>query len=604
MAGAKDGKWEAFRMVKDDNVEGLRDILSRHRPEEWSSWQNYSGKTLLQLAESEHERDSAGIGDCLAYLTERFAGAASILNQAGANAVRATGRAEPPFRQPVFAEPVTIPSGHPVITEPMAMPTPTVPQPVFTEPVSFPSRQLVSSEPVARPELVVPMPVLESRQVVSDTQVVHPHVVERVVEVVDVQDTPVIVEVPQKHTHTITREIPRVNIHETTEVHEVPVHHREEVLNVTTYPEISYRNEPRVTVHEKVEVVARPIQKETEEFVEEFHAPPTVETQRMLLRPEPQLVPIMMKVDPQVTTQEETKEYDFNYPVRRTEVLLKPEVRQIVVERTVAAKEERIIEVPETQTQTRVVEVPEVTTIRKIHHIPAYHQMETEWRPPDRPRDSREPVARPRGPVATGGGVGSQAFQGMSFDQISRRRRRRRDHARGAPVGHGKAHHGGPRRRRRRGADRGAPADARPPPAAGGGGRAAAGGAAAAPGGGPAARGGAHRGAAAAPGAGRAAARGAAAALGGARGAAPSAEEPPAEEPPPTPSRAARPVAPALTPSHHGGSPPDEGRRSPLGQRGSGSPPSLGGAPAGGHGPLASSVRRGMEQWLCDSAAA
>jgi hypothetical protein len=65
---AERDKWEAFKLVKEDNVEGLRKILSYYHYDEWSRWQNHSGRTLLELAESERERDMGGFSDIAMYL--------------------------------------------------------------------------------------------------------------------------------------------------------------------------------------------------------------------------------------------------------------------------------------------------------------------------------------------------------------------------------------------------------------------------------------------------------------------------------------------------------------------------------------------------------
>jgi len=49
--------------VKTDDVEGLQQKLSGHRPEEWSVWRNFAGRTLYQVAENESQK--AGSNRCL-----------------------------------------------------------------------------------------------------------------------------------------------------------------------------------------------------------------------------------------------------------------------------------------------------------------------------------------------------------------------------------------------------------------------------------------------------------------------------------------------------------------------------------------------------------
>jgi len=59
-------KWEAFRLVKEDDVEGLRRALSHHPQGSWSAWRNFAGKTLYQVAEKESR--GSGSGRCLEWL--------------------------------------------------------------------------------------------------------------------------------------------------------------------------------------------------------------------------------------------------------------------------------------------------------------------------------------------------------------------------------------------------------------------------------------------------------------------------------------------------------------------------------------------------------
>jgi hypothetical protein len=63
-------KWEAFRLVKADNAEGLRQALSHHEPEAWSVWRNFAGKTLYQVAEKESL--NSGSDRCLQLLREKL----------------------------------------------------------------------------------------------------------------------------------------------------------------------------------------------------------------------------------------------------------------------------------------------------------------------------------------------------------------------------------------------------------------------------------------------------------------------------------------------------------------------------------------------------
>jgi hypothetical protein len=61
-------KWEAFRLVKADDAEGLRQALSRVAPEAWSAWRNFAGKTLYQVAEKESW--ASGSDRCVLLLRE------------------------------------------------------------------------------------------------------------------------------------------------------------------------------------------------------------------------------------------------------------------------------------------------------------------------------------------------------------------------------------------------------------------------------------------------------------------------------------------------------------------------------------------------------
>jgi len=63
-------RWEAFRLVKADDVEGLQQALSRYVPEEWGAWRNFSGRTMYQVAEKESQ--SSGSSRCLQLLLERL----------------------------------------------------------------------------------------------------------------------------------------------------------------------------------------------------------------------------------------------------------------------------------------------------------------------------------------------------------------------------------------------------------------------------------------------------------------------------------------------------------------------------------------------------
>ena len=171
-----------------------------------------------------------------------------------------------------------------------------------------------------------------------------------------------IVEVPQRHFHTVTRQIPRVNIIETTETQEVPVDHKEEVLNVSLVPEITKVNVPKVTVHQKVEF--RPTHSthtERDVVIEEPLAPPTVEVPHLVIRPEPTVNPMYIMGPTDITHREETKEYDVDYTLPRTEVHLKPVVEKVTVPVQVPQHEEHIVQVPEEYVETREVLVPEVT---------------------------------------------------------------------------------------------------------------------------------------------------------------------------------------------------------------------------------------------------
>jgi len=100
--------------------------------------------------------------------------------------------------------------------------------------------------------------------------------VERTVEVPHVQENDVVVEVSERHTHTITREVPRVSVVEDPKVRAVTVQHREESLNVTSYPEVTYREEPRITVHEEIQVERKPVLREQEELVSVPREPPAI----------------------------------------------------------------------------------------------------------------------------------------------------------------------------------------------------------------------------------------------------------------------------------------------------------------------------------------
>lgn len=64
------GKWEAFRLVKADDAQGLQRALSSHQPEAWSAWRNFAGKTLYQVAEKESW--SSGKDRCLKLLHQKL----------------------------------------------------------------------------------------------------------------------------------------------------------------------------------------------------------------------------------------------------------------------------------------------------------------------------------------------------------------------------------------------------------------------------------------------------------------------------------------------------------------------------------------------------
>mmetsp|Transcript_32375 Transcript_32375/g.92345 ORF Transcript_32375/g.92345 Transcript_32375/m.92345 type:complete len:511 (+) Transcript_32375:64-1596(+) len=368
MAHAERSKWEAFKMVKDDNVEGLRRVLSDHHYDEWSRWQNYSGKTLLELAEHLRVRmtelsDMGGFSDTAMYLRERM-----MREGFEAGAIRHQPMT---FRELTVEDPMAgrFSPGHVVRRQDISEP---VSQSVITEPVAYREpvmRQQFITEPVAFRE-----PVFQREPVIlSSPQVVTANLVERCVEVVDRQDHPVIVEVPQQQLHTITREIPRVNVIETTEPLEVSVDHREELLNVETYPVITKVNVPKVSVYEKIEF--RPTSTQVLErdiIMEEPLIPPTVETTKLVIRPEPSLNAMYIMGPPVITHREEVNEYDVDYTLPRSELFLKPVVEKVTRTVEVPRSEERIVEVPETYVETREVAVPEVTTIKKVHYVPTY----------------------------------------------------------------------------------------------------------------------------------------------------------------------------------------------------------------------------------------
>lgn len=448
MARAEKNKWEAFKAVKEDNVEGLRAILADHHFHEWSRWQNYSGKTLLDLAESEREREMGGFSDTAMYLRERMMregmGAGSIRRQpvmareltvddpAGGRSspsriIREPMYPDPAMTQSIITEPVSARTSpvrtqqviteqvayqeplrtHQFITEPLAYQEPVMRQQFITEPVAnrepvIPREPVVPVEPVIPREPIIPVePVIPRGPVIpSAPQVVSPNLVEKSLEVLDRQDHHVIVEVPQQQFHTITREIPRVNIIETTETQEVPVDHKEEVLNVSLVPEITKVNVPKVTVHQKVEF--RPTHSthtERDVVIEEPLAPPTVEVPHLVIRPEPTVNPMYIMGPTDITHREETKEYDVDYTLPRTEVHLKPVVEKVTVPVQVPQHEEHIVQVPEEYVETREVLVPEVTTVKKVHYVPSY--------PSQTAQRYVEPLAEPiagrwdaRGPIA------------------------------------------------------------------------------------------------------------------------------------------------------------------------------------------------------------
>mmetsp|Transcript_32376 Transcript_32376/g.92350 ORF Transcript_32376/g.92350 Transcript_32376/m.92350 type:complete len:526 (+) Transcript_32376:64-1641(+) len=379
MAHAERSKWEAFKMVKDDNVEGLRRVLSDHHYDEWSRWQNYSGKTLLELAEHLRVRmtelsDMGGFSDTAMYLRERM-----MREGIESGTIR---RTSPTIRELTVDDPTpgrfsprrVIDPGvgrYPVMTHVAREPAMT--QSVITEPVS------IYQEPV-RTEHVITEPVAYREPVVArepsiprDPQVVSPNLVETSVEVVDIQDHPIVVEVPQHQVHTVTREVPRVNVIEATETHEVCVDHREECLDVSLYPEITKVNVPKVTVHQKVEF--RQTHTEVQErdvVIEETLAPPTVDMPKLVLRPEPAVTPMYISGPTEIFFHEEVIEYNVDYTVPRREVLLKPVVEKVAKTVQIPRPEEHIVEVPEEHVETREVVVPQVTTVKKIHYIPTY----------------------------------------------------------------------------------------------------------------------------------------------------------------------------------------------------------------------------------------
>lgn len=362
-------------MVGADNVEGLRVVLSRHHFDEWYRWQDQGGKNLLEAADSGLDRNC-----CAEYLRMRLLRERGA-RQPSAGAIERAPAAVPSPPQvgtyvPGRARPPTtvtyverrVPSREPTGTYVPGRAQP----PTATEPIGtfVPGR---AQEPTIPCEPLVPAPPAPEPAVPAPTpQVVQPNVVDVGVEIVDRQDHPVILEVPVRQSHTVTREVPRVGIVETTETATVPVKHREEVLDVTTYPEVTHREVPQITVHQKARVEATREQRQEERFVHEPQPPPTVERPRVVIRPDPRIIPVEVLTPQDVQHSVETREYDVEHAVRREQLVLRPEVSTETTPIAIPAREERIVEVPETRVETRVFEAPEVTTVKTVHHFPTY----------------------------------------------------------------------------------------------------------------------------------------------------------------------------------------------------------------------------------------
>lgn len=415
-ANMEHSKWEAFKLVKTDNVDALRRCLEPFPVDEWRHWRNFGGKTLLQLAEWESTRDTGGGTDCLGYLRGRL-GEGGQVSPPRPAASPPQHRASPPRSAGIIVSDYSVqgraaPSAQ-TIMEPMAgVPTYTMPM----EPIA--GRPPPPVEPVARPPpagpFVVPVePVIPPRSPdVAIPTVVNPHVVEKTLEIPQRQETTMVVEVPEKHHLMITKEIPRVNIQEETHVREVPVHHKEEILRVHTEPQVEFRNVTVPTVREKIMPVVQPVTYTEEERVAEKWDVPTVDTIRTIIRPETEINPVIVKGAPEIKTTEQTLEYDFPVTVQREEVVLKPEVEKVEVSKVVHSRHERIREVPTAeQVVVREVTVPEVTTIRKVKYVPTF-ETETSWRPAEPMGVLAEPVAEP---VA-----GREPWRRMTFSELDR----------------------------------------------------------------------------------------------------------------------------------------------------------------------------------------
>jgi hypothetical protein len=102
--------------------------------------------------------------------------------------------------------------------------------------------------------------------------------------------------------------------------------------------------------------------------------------------PDPKLIAMEVLIPQDIQHETVTKEYDVEHPVPRNQVLLQPELITETKAVSIPAKEERIVEVPETRMETRVVEVPEVTTTKTVYHVPTY--------PTQTNRHYYEPLAR------------------------------------------------------------------------------------------------------------------------------------------------------------------------------------------------------------------